>query len=133
METSEESWASSPLAKILIADDLPEWRARVREILRARSDWLIIGEASDGEEVIEKAAQMQPDVILLDVGMPLLNGIEAARVILQKLPKSKILFVTQDGDADIRNAAMELGASAYVLKANARGELLDAITKALER
>jgi DNA-binding NarL/FixJ family response regulator len=123
----------TPLTRFLIADDFAPWRDQLRLLLGTRPEWRIIGEACDGQEAIEKAAEMQPDIILLDVGMPLLNGIEAAQIIRQRCPKSKILFVTQDGDVDIRNAAMRVGAVGYVLKANAANELLDAITSALHR
>jgi len=102
-------------------------------MIEMRPGWSIIGEASDGQEAIEKATEMRPDIILLDVAMPSMNGIEAARVIHQRCPKSKILFVTQDGDSDIRNAAMQVGAMGYVLKSKAGNELLDAIAVALGR
>jgi DNA-binding NarL/FixJ family response regulator len=125
--------ASSRQARILLVDDFAPWREQLRSLLDTRSDWNIIGEASDGQEAIEKATEMQPDIILLDVAMPILNGIEAAKVIQQRCPKSRILFVTQDGDDDIRNAAMRVGAAGYLLKSKAGNELLDAITVALER
>src|SRR5262245_19837303 len=119
--------------RVLLVDDSVEWREKLRSLLKTRSEWNIIGESSDGQEAIEKATEMQPDIIILDVGMPCLNGIEAAKIIRRRCPQSKILFVTQDGDADIRNAAMRVGAAAYVLKANAGSELLEAITTALYR
>ena len=125
--------ASSRQARILLVDDFAPWREQLRSLLNTRSDWNIIGEASDGQEAIEKATEMQPDIILLDVAMPILNGIEAAKVIQQRCSKSRILFVTQDGDDDIRNAAMRVGAAGYLLKSKAGNELLDAITVALER
>jgi len=102
-------------------------------MIEGRPEWSIIAEASDGQEAIEKATEMRPDIILLDVAMPSMNGIEAARVIHQRCPKSRILFVTQDGDSDIRNAAMQVGAMGYVLKSRAGNELLDAIAVALGR
>lgn len=108
-------------------------RDQLRLLLKTRPEWNVIGEASDGREAVEKATDTQPDIILLDVGMPFLNGIEAAKIIHRRCPKSKILFVTQDGDDDVRDAAMETGAAAYVLKANAGNQLLDAITAALAR
>ena len=103
--------------RVLLVDDSVEWREKLRSLLKTRPEWNI----------------MQPDIILLDVGMPCLNGIEAAKIIRRGCPQSKILFVTQDGDADIRNAAMRVGAAAYVLKANSGSELLEAITTALYR
>lgn len=129
----QEKMGSSRQARILLVDDFAPWRDQLRSLLNTRSDWNIVGEASDGQEAIEKATEMQPDIILLDVGMPTLNGIEAAKVIRQRCPKSRILFVTQDGDDDIRNAAMRVGAAAYVLKSRAGNELLDAIATALDR
>ena len=82
---------------------------------------------------IEKSAEMQPDIILLDVQMPYVNGIEAAKIIHQRCPRAKILFVATDGDAELRNAAMEVGAAGYVRKIDAGEELLDAISNALSR
>ena len=114
-------------------DELAEWRLQVRNILRTRPEWNIIGEATDGQEAVQIATEMQPDIILLDVGMPSLNGIEAAKIISKECPKSRILFVTQDGDADIRNAAMLTGAAGYVLKANAGNELIGPIANAIYR
>ena len=91
--------------RFLVADDFRPWREQLRSILDTRQEWTIVGEACDGQEAVEKATEMQPDIIFLDVGMPVLNGIKAAKIICRKCPKSKILFVTQDADDDIRNAA----------------------------
>ena len=118
-------------ARILLVDDSQPWRKQLCSLLKSQPEWDIIGEASDGQEAVTKAAQMQPDVVLLDIGMPHLNGIEAAKIVRQRCPMSKIVFVTQDGDDDIKDAAMQIGAAAYVLKTNAGHELIDAITNAL--
>lgn len=123
----------TPQATVLVVDDSKEWRLQIRQILRERPQWKIVAEAADGAEAVRKAIDLQPDIILLDIGMPHLNGIEASKIIVQKCPQSKILFVTQDGDGDIRNAALQVGALAYVLKTNVGNELLDSITKALYR
>jgi len=117
--------------RILIVDDFAPWREQLRSILEARPEWSVIGEGCDGNEAIEKATQMQPDIILLDIGMPYVNGIEAAKIIRQRCPKSKILFVTQDGDVDVRNAAIRVGAAGYLLKANIVHELVETITAVL--
>ena len=83
-------------ASVLIADDHASWQDSLRSILKTQPEiWDIIGEASDGQEAAEQATEMQPDIILLDVGMPLMDGIQAARVIRQRSPKSRIVFVTQ--------------------------------------
>lgn len=117
--------------RVLIADDYAPWRAQVHAMLQASPELQVIGEACDGSEAVQMTKELLPDVVVLDVGMPALNGIEAAEIICQRCPKSKILFVTQDGDAEVRNAAMRVGAAAYVLKANAAHELLKAIAAAL--
>jgi DNA-binding NarL/FixJ family response regulator len=118
-------------ARILVVDDVAAWREQIRSLLKAHAEWTVIGEAADGKEAIQKAAELGPDIILLDIGMPALNGIEAAKIIRQTCPKSKILFVTQDGDHDIRDEAMRAGALGYVLKTNAAHELVNAISTAL--
>jgi DNA-binding NarL/FixJ family response regulator len=117
--------------KILLVDDMAAWRDQLRSLLKARPEWHVIAEACDGREAIEKASEMQPDIILLDVGMPSLNGIEAAKIIRQRCPRSRIVFVTQEGDVDVRSEAMRVGAAGYVLKANAARELVDIITTVL--
>jgi DNA-binding NarL/FixJ family response regulator len=87
----------------------------------------VIGEASDGLEGVQKAEELQPDLILFDVGLPTLNGIEAARRIRQLSPESKILFVSQDSSPAIVQEALRLGAMGYVAKTKARSDLLAAV------
>ena len=96
-----------------------------------RSEWQVICEVCDGLQAVEKAAELRPDIVLLDIGMPTLNGIEAAKRIRQGSPGSRIIFVTQDNDEDVRMAALATGAEAYLVKANAGSELLPAIDAAL--
>ena len=110
---------------ILVADDFAPWRLQLRDMLR-RPEWHI-AEASDGVEAVKKATELRPDVVLLDIGMPLLNGIETAEKIREATPGSRIIFVTQDGDADVKAAALATGAKGYISKATAAGELLPAI------
>ena len=124
---------SNHRVSILIADDLNEWRAQIHKILQARPEWLVIGEAIDGLQAVQKASELQPDIVLLDIGMPSLNGIEAAKIIRHRCPKSKILFVTQNGDADVRNEAMRTGAAGFVLKANAAHEIVNVIAAVLNQ
>ena len=117
--------------KILVADDFDQCRSMLRLLLEANSGFQVIAEAINGCEAVEKAAQLQPDVVLLDVGMPILNGLEAARKIRRASPDSKIIFVTQQQDDDIKTAALATGAEAYVLKSNSGCELVSAIHAAL--
>ena len=91
------------------------------------SNLQIVGEASDGLEAISKAARLQPDLILLDVGLPNLNGIEAGRRIRKLSPKSKIIFVTQESAYEVVQEAFNLGAWGYVVKTRVGGDLLAAI------
>jgi DNA-binding NarL/FixJ family response regulator len=116
-------------SRILVVDDSAEWRLLVRSILAHSSSFRVVGEACDGAEAIEKAVRLLPDLVLLDIGMPHLNGIEAAKKIRQTCPDSKIIFLTQENNCDVRAAALATGASAYLLKSQAC-ELPDAIETA---
>jgi len=113
--------------RILIADDSTEWRNRIRSMLKTQPGWQVIGEACDGLEAVQLTTKLCPDIVLLDIGMPFLNGIEVAKRIPQGSASSRIIFVTQEHDADIRMAALATGAEAYLLKANAAKELLPAV------
>jgi DNA-binding NarL/FixJ family response regulator len=126
-----QSEGASREIRILVAEDFLDWRIRIRSILEAVPEWKIVFEASDRAEALEKAAELLPDIVLLDIGLPRLNGIEAAKQIQQNSPDSEIIFVTSDGDRDVRKSAMETGAEGYVLKADAERELVPAIAAAL--
>jgi DNA-binding NarL/FixJ family response regulator len=116
---------------VLLVDDYAEWLRQGRSVLQARPEWQVISEASDGLEAVEKAERLKPDLILLDIGLPKLNGIEAARRIRQRSPSSKIIFLSQNSDLDVVRAAVGTGALGYVLKTDAGGELLPAVDAVL--
>src|SRR6516164_4950042 len=102
------------VAKVLVVDDFLPWHRLVRAMLAARKDLEIFAVAVDGLEAVQKAEHLQPDLILLDIGLPTLNGIEAARRIRKLSPKSKILFVSQEVSAEMVEQAFRLGASGYL-------------------
>ena len=120
------------LIRVLVADDFKRWRRQIRQLLKVRPELQVIGEASHGSEAVQKADDLKPDLIVLDIGLPKLNGIEAARRIGQLSPCSKILFLSQHNEPDIVQAALDTGALGYVLKMNALGELLPAVNAVLQ-
>jgi DNA-binding NarL/FixJ family response regulator len=113
--------------RILVVDDFAPWRRLVSSTFQDQGELQIICEAADGLEAVQKAAELQPDVILLDIGLPTLNGIEAARQIRSLAPKSKILFLSQDSSSDVVQDVLGLGAWGYVVKSDAGKELLTAV------
>ena len=122
-----------PKVCILLADDYAAWRERLREIIRAaKPEWQIVCEVGDGLQAVEKTEELSPDVVLLDIGMPVLNGIEAGKQIRHKSPDAMFLFVTQDGDDDTQAAALNVGGKGYVLKSKAATELVPIISAALQ-
>jgi len=115
-----------------VVDDYAPWCRFLRLTLLAHEELQVIGEFTDGPEAIEKAKELQPDLILLDIGLPTLNGIEAARRIRELSPKTKILFVSENRSPDIAEEALRTGAGGYVAKADAVRDLLPAINAVLE-
>lgn len=112
-------------------DDYEPWRRFEVSRLKDLPELLVIGEASDGPEAVQKTQELQPDLILLDIGLPTLNGIEAARRIRILSPASKILFVSQESSADIVHEALLIG-KGYVAKADAGQDLLNAVRAILQ-
>ena len=118
--------------RVLVVDDYEPWRRFVSTTLQKQPELQIVGEVTDGFEAVQKAQQLQPDLILLDIGLPTLNGIEAARRIREVSPKSKILFVSENRSWDIVEEALRTGAGGYVVKSDATGELLPAVEAVLK-
>jgi len=116
--------------RILIADDFKDWRSQVLLLFKTRPEWQVIAEAADGLEAIQKAEELKPDLIVLDIGLPKLDGIEAARQIRQLSPSSKILFLSQNNDLDVVRAALGT-AQGYVYKTDLRRDFLPAIQAVL--
>ena len=114
-----------------MVDDFEPWRDYVRSALKAQPGLQVVGEASDGLEAVQKSEELQPDLILLDIGLPTMNGIESARRIRRLAPGAKILFASENSDVDVVRVALSDGARGYILKADAGHELLPAIEAVL--
>jgi CheY-like chemotaxis protein len=117
--------------RVLIVDDNEPFRQFIATKLQTNPQLRIVKEACDGAEAVQQAQELQPDLILLDIGLPTLNGIEAARRIRKVSPTSKIVFVTENRSTDIAEEALSTGAGGYVVKSNAGSELLPAIEAVL--
>jgi DNA-binding NarL/FixJ family response regulator len=115
------------LIRILVVDDFKDWLQQVRLLLQSRPECQVIAEASDGSEAVQKAEELKPDLIVLDIGLPNLSGIEVARQIRQCSPNSEIIFLSQNSDLDVVRAALGTGALGYVWKTDAGRELLPAM------
>ena len=118
------------LAKLLLADDHAILLDGVRKLLE--SEYEIVGSAADGRELVASALRLSPDVVLLDIGMPLLNGIEAARQIQRTAPHVKVVFLTQQSHKSYVQEAFRAGALGYILKQSAATELLQGLREVLQ-
>ena len=129
---SADAGQSGASILVLVVDDYEPFRRFVCSTLGRRPDLQVIGEASDGPEAVQKFADLKPDLIVLDIGLPTLNGIATARQIRQLVPEAKIIFLTQESSADLAQEALNLGALGYVVKAYAGNELLAAVEAACQ-
>lgn len=112
---------------ILIADDHPIFRKGLRQIIESERGLKVVAEADDGEAAYEKARQLRPDVIILDVNMPTMDGFELARTIRDRNLETALIFLTMYKDEEMFNAALDLGARGYVLKSSALTDIVDCV------
>ncbi len=117
----------TPLIRVLIADDHPVVRKGLAAFLVPRNGVEVVGEAADGREAVDQARALQPDVILMDMLMPEMNGAEATRLITSQTPKARVLILTSFGDSDILAETLSAGALGYLLKDSQPDDLLQAI------
>jgi len=116
-----------PRLRILLGDDHAILRSGLRKIVEERSEWEVVGEASDGRAVVKLALDLEPDIVILDIGMPLLNGIEATRQIVKRLANTRVLVLSMHANEAYILQALTAGATGYVLKDSADTELLRAV------
>ena len=119
--------------RVLVVDDFAEWRRELCATIQEISGLQVVGEAADGFEAIQKSKDLRPDLILLDIGLPRLNGIEVARRLSKVCPESRIIFVTENRSSDIREEGFRAGGSAFVIKSDSPNELVAAINFVLKR
>ena len=113
--------------RILFVEDFVPFRKLICTTLGESHDLQVVDEASDSLEAVQKAVELQPDLILMDIGLPSQNGIEAARQIRELVPEAKILFLSQETSPEVIQEALSMSASGYVVKVNAGIELVPAI------
>jgi DNA-binding NarL/FixJ family response regulator len=113
--------------KVLLADDHSVMRTGLRALLERQPDLEIVGETSNGRETVEQAATLRPDVVVMDVAMPLLNGIEATRMIVSQLPSTAVVILSMHADESYVMRALKAGAKGYLLKDSAPADLISAI------
>ncbi|HEY2459432.1 MAG TPA: response regulator transcription factor [Candidatus Acidoferrum sp.] len=115
--------------RILIADDHEIFRRGLRSLLESHADFEIIGEAVNGQDALEKTRQLSPDVVILDITMPILNGLDAARAMRKESLPAQILILSQYESRDMRPRALEAGAKDYVSKSDVARDLVAAIDR----
>lgn len=118
-------------ARILVVDDHAQFRQFVSSTLEEQTHLTVIGQVEDGRDAVQQAEALQPDVILLDIRLPSLNGVEAARQIGQVASEARIIFLTQESSPEVVSEALALGACGYVVKAQAGTDLLAAVDSVL--
>jgi DNA-binding NarL/FixJ family response regulator len=125
-------WSVSVL-KVLIADDHEVARRGIRSLLEAHAGWEVCGEAADGREAVAFAGQLKPDIVLLDIGMPCLNGLDATRQILSARPETRILILTMHDSEQVVREVLAAGARGFLLKSDAGRDLVAAVEALQDR
>jgi DNA-binding NarL/FixJ family response regulator len=117
--------------RVLIVDDFPAWRSFVALQVKKKKPWKIVGEASDGVEAIQKACEFRPEVVVLDIWLSGLTGLEVAQCILRDLPATRILFLSENRSCEVVQECLRIGGSGYVLKSDSAKDFLPAMAAVL--
>ena len=112
---------------ILIVDDHEVVRRGLHALLETQAGWEVVGEAATGPEAVKKVNQIKPDVVIMDITMPVMSGLDATRLIMETAPQTKVLIFTMHDSEQMMQSALEAGARGYVLKSNAGSELIAAV------
>ena len=118
--------------RLLIVDDHEAVRRGIRSLVSSRSDWSICGEAVDGVDAVDKIKELRPDIVLMDISMPRMDGVHATRIVRKEVPESRVIIVSQNDPAIARQQASESGAADFVTKGTLARDLLPAILKVIE-
>jgi len=116
------------VSRILVVDDYKPWRHKICSLLRAKPEFRVVAECWNGADAVERAGELKPNLITMDIGIPELNGIEAAVRVAEVSPSSKILFISENTEPEVVSAAIDAGASGYLQKIRVGTELLPAVT-----
>lgn len=121
------------MIRVLVVDDHAILRDGIRSLLESQEDVIVVGEADDGEDAIVLVGKTQPDIVLMDISMVRMNGLEATRLIKERFPKVKVLILTQHDSREYIAPALQAGAAGYVLKRSGRREMLNALRQVYEQ
>jgi NarL family two-component system response regulator LiaR len=127
----KESSAGGSPSRVVVADDHPLFRFALRRMLDAQSDLEVVGEASGGQEAVELCCRLRPELVLMDVRMPTMDGLEATRKVKEECPRTIVLVLTAVEEPNHLSEALKAGAAGYVLKSASIAEIIDAVRKVL--
>lgn len=116
-----------PIVRVLVADDHELVRKGLRSLIEGQNGWELVAEAADGREAVAKSAQWKPDVAIVDISMPSLNGLDATRQIVKQSPKTRVLILTFDDSDELIHAVLDAGAQGYLLKTDAMRDIVAAV------